>query len=325
MAFPAVPSPEIEGLVRRVLKAWESWDLEIARNLFSAEAELRVIGFDEDEWWVGPDAFFGVFRTQAGESPNWKYEIRLVDAFEQGPFGWASIFGTMHAPEGETPMRHVAVVRLEAGAWKVVQWINAIPVANRQVFGVELTQTLDDLVSSVLGDDQPLAVAAGLEGTMTLVFTDIVDSTLLAESFGDSEWAVHIASHEATIRRLTNLERGTVVKMLGDGSMLAFQSARAAVRAALAIQQSTKASPFKVRVGIHTGEVIQTGGDLLGITVNKAARIATTAGPNEILASSTTSDMVGSLEGIEIEDHGLIALKGLSGRHQVVAITSKEV
>ncbi len=321
MAHPAVPSPEIEALVRRVLEAWESWDLEIVRNLFSSEAELRVIGFDEDEWWVGPDAFFGIFRTQAREVPTWRYEIRLVEAFEQRPFGWASIFGTMHAPETDTPMRHVAVLRLEAGAWRVVQWINAIPVANRQIFGVELTQTLDDLVSSVLDDDQPLAVAAGLEGTMTLVFTDIVDSTSLAESFGDVKWADYIASHESTIRRLTNSERGTVVKMLGDGSMLAFQSARAAVRAALAIQRSTASVPFKVRVGIHTGEVIQTGGDLLGVTVNKAARIAATAGANEIMASSTTSDMIGSLEGVNIKDHGLIALKGLSGRHQLVTIT----
>lgn len=315
-----VLSPEIEALVRRVLAAWERWDIESMMNLFSTHSALRVIGFDDDERWAGPDTFFSLFHTQAQEVPDWTEEIHSVDAFEAGSFGWASIFGTMHTPETDTPIRHVAVLRLEAGAWKVVQWINAIPVANRQVFGVELTTTLDHLVASVLSDSKQLGATAGLEGTMTLVFTDIVDSTILAESLGDAEWVEHVASHEAAIRRLTNSEHGTVVKMLGDGSMLAFPSARAAVRTAIAIQRSTQTVPFHIRVGVHTGEVIQTGGDVLGVTVNKAARIAAAAGANEIMASSTTSDMLGPLPGVHVEDRGLLSLKGLSGKHHVVAI-----
>ncbi len=64
---------------------------------------------------------------------------------------------------------------------------------------------------------------------MTLAFTDIVDSTVLAESVGDVAWAEIIGTHESAIRSITESQGGAVVKVLGDGSMLAFESARAAV------------------------------------------------------------------------------------------------
>ena len=81
----------------------------------------------------------------------------------------------------------------------------------------------------------------------------------------------------ADLRDITTAQGGTVVKLLGDGSMLAFTSARAALRAAVEIQQSTVQTPFAVRIGIHTGEVIRTENDLFGLTVNKAARVASVA------------------------------------------------
>ena len=54
--------------------------------------------------------------------PQWKEDVDRVDAFEDGPFGWASLFGTLITPEAETHIRHTAVLRLEAGAWRVIQW-----------------------------------------------------------------------------------------------------------------------------------------------------------------------------------------------------------
>lgn len=318
--MPPTPSPEIEAVVRRVLHSWQDRDLATMSNLFSTDSSLRVIGFDDDERWEGSEAFLGVFKTQADEMPQWKEDIDRVEAFEEGAFGWASIFGTMTTPETQTHIRHTAVLRLEAGAWRVIQWQNSIPVPNQQVFGVELTTTLDHLVASVLDDRAQLASAAGSEGTMTLVFTDMVGSTSLAESIGDSNWAKIVGEHESAIRRITAVEGGSVVKLLGDGSMLAFQSARAALRAAIEIQRASAMASIEVRVGIHTGEVIRTADDLLGVTVNKAARIAATADGGEIVVSSTTRDMVGSMPGIRTEDARVVALKGLSGTHPVVSI-----
>ena len=155
---------------------------------------------------------------------------------------------------------------------------------------------------------------------MTLVFTDIVDSTVFAESIGDAAWVETVGAHETAIRSITAAHGGRVIKFLGDGSMLAFESARAAVRAAVDIQRANADSPFAIRIGIHTGETIRTADDILGLTVNKAARIASAAGAGQILASSTTRDMVGSLDGVQIGEPQIVSLKGFSDTHQIVLL-----
>ena len=191
---------------------------------------------------------------------------------------------------------------------------------NPQIFGVELTTNLEELVTSVLDGPSPFPSSTGSEGTMTLVFTDIVDSTVYAESVGDAAWAETVGGHETAIRSITATHDGRVIKFLGDGSMLAFESARAAVRAAVDIQRAAAVGPFAIRIGSHTGETIRTADDVLGLTVNKAARIASAAGAGQILASSTTRDMVGSLDGVQIGEPQAVALKGFSDTHQIVPL-----
>lgn len=120
--------------------------------------------------------------------------------------------------------------------------------------------------------------------------TDIADSTVLAQSMGDIAWAGMVGSHETRIRHITRSQGGTVVIFLGDGSMLAFESARAAIRAAVEIQRACADEPYTIRIGIHSGEVIRTADDLFGLTVNKAARVAAAAPDGGIVISSTTRD-----------------------------------
>ncbi len=316
--MPPTRSPEIESVTRRVLLAFETGDMAAMANLVSADPSLRVLGFALDEWWAGPEEFLKIRETQTGEIPSFQAQIEKVDAFEDGAFGWAAVSSTIVTSDTKTPMRHTAVLRLEAGVWKVILWTNSVPVPNSQIFGVELTTTLDDLVTSVLEETSPSSAA--LEGTMTLVFTDIVDSTILAEALGDTAWADLISRHESTIRQVTASQGGTVVKLLGDGSMLAFESARAAVRAAVDIQRASDHADFGIRIGVHTGEVIRTANDLFGVTVNKAARVASAADSGTILISSTTRDLIGSLEGIRMGEPRIVALKGLSDTHQIVPI-----
>jgi len=313
-------SVEIESVARRVLRAWQVRDLEMLSNLISGDAGLRIVGSDLDERWIGPDQFFAIFEAQSGEMPDWDLEIGNVEGFEDGPFGWATAYSRLVMPERVTQMRHSALFRLEAGVWRVIQWHNSIPVSNAEVFGVELTTTLDELVASVL--DESAELRSGSEGTMSLVFTDIVDSTPLAAAVGDASWTDLVRSHERRVRQITESHEGAVVKFLGDGSMLAFESARQAVRAAVEIRESTSGESFGLRVGIHTGEVVRTGDDLFGITVNKAARIASAAGAGQIMISSTTRDLVGSMDGIAFGQPTNVALKGLQDTHQMMPVES---
>lgn len=286
----------------------------------SDDPSLRVLGFDSDEWWSGPTEFFGVRETQVDESPHLEVQIEEAEGFEDGGFGWATVFSTLVTPEESTHLRHTAVLRMEAGIWRVIQWHNSTPVANQQVFGVDLTTTLSELVTSVLTDGDQIPAPATTEGTMTLVFTDVVASTPLAEAVGDDRWAELIAQHETAIGAVTSSHGGTVVKFLGDGSMLAFESARAALRTAVDIQNATVDAPFSVRIGVHTGEVKRTAGDLFGLTVNKAARVAAATAAGGVMISSTTKDLIGSMDGVVMGEGRTVVLKGISGEHQIVPI-----
>lgn len=97
--------------------------------------------------------------------------------------------------------------------------------------------------------------------------------------------------------------------------MLAFTSTRAAVRAAIGIQETTKTKEYAVRIGIHAGEVVRREGDLLGITVNKAARVASIAGAGQTLVSSVVAELIGVVEGLSFGPQETVTLKGLAGTH----------
>lgn len=320
-------SPEIGAVVRRIVGAWESRDYETHSNLITTGPHFRGIGIDAEEFWDGAEAFLGVHQVQAeelaGESGSHsQVTVERLEGFEEGRVGWASVLLTIKTPIGDADLRATVVLVLEAGAWRVVQWHTSAPSPNVQTFGVELTTTLDDLLTSVAEDAVVLDTLAESQGTMTLVFTDIVDSTILAEQIGDKGWLTLVKNHEADIRRCTTAHGGTVVKMLGDGSMLAFNSVRAAVRAALEIQEAAAAERYAVRIGIHAGEVVQREGDLFGITVNKAVRIASVAEAGQILVSSLVAELLGTTDGLFMGQPVTVTLKGLSGTHELLPIES---
>lgn len=323
--MPVRESPEIAAVVQRVGEAWGSRDFATFSNQISTGPHFRGIGTDAGEFWESAEKFLGVRRVQAEElsRQGWGHAeavLERLDAFEAGQVGWASMLYTLRTPVGDMGLRATAVLVLEAGAWKIVQWHTSVPTPNVETFGVELTTSLDDLLESVAQDPAAMDALARSEETVTLVFTDIVDSTVMAERLGDDGWVAAVKAHESDIRRLTARQGGSVVKMLGDGSMLAFGSARAAARTALDILDSTRGREYAVRIGIHAGDVIRREGDLLGITVNKAARVASAAGANQVLVSALVAELIGSMEGISFGTPQSVHLKGLAGAHQVVAI-----
>jgi hypothetical protein len=73
--MPFTRSPEIEAVARRIVAAWTKRDMETMSNLFSADANLRVLGFDADETWRGPEEFLKIFETQTGEFPEWSLDV----------------------------------------------------------------------------------------------------------------------------------------------------------------------------------------------------------------------------------------------------------
>ena len=147
---------------------------------------------------------------------------------------------------------------------------------------------------------------------LTILFTDIVDSTSKAAELGDRGWTELLQQHDAVLRRQLQLYRGREVKSMGDGFLAAFDGPGRAVQCAAAIRGELRSLGLEIRAGIHTGECEQRGDDLGGIAVHIAARIVDEAKPGEVLASSTVKDLVvGS--GLDFAERGEVMLKGVPG------------
>ena len=150
----------------------------------------------------------------------------------------------------------------------------------------------------------------------TVLFTDIVDSTASLQRLGDSAWQDVLRAHNARLRDDLNVFQGREIKTTGDGFLAVFDGATKAARCGMAMARSAHAISLPIRVGIHTGEVEFVGDDVRGVAVHAAARVMSNAGPDEVLVSSTTADLLEG-SGLALEDAGAHELKGLSGRRQL--------
>ncbi|HEX7172026.1 MAG TPA: adenylate/guanylate cyclase domain-containing protein [Candidatus Limnocylindria bacterium] len=146
---------------------------------------------------------------------------------------------------------------------------------------------------------------------MTVLVTDMVGSTATAHQVGDREWRVIVERHHATVRALLNRYRGAEVDTAGDGFLAAFDGPARAVRCARAIVDSMAPLGIIVRAGLHTGEVETIDGKIGGIALSIGARIASLAGPSEVLVSQTVKDLVAG-SGLTFESRGTHVLKGLA-------------
>lgn len=178
-----------------------------------------------------------------------------------------------------------------------------------------MVSDIEEFVTGARGasDDEDRVLA-------TVLFTDIVDSTGRAAELGDAEWRRILDEHDRVVRRLVEQYRGRVVKTTGDGVLAIFQGPGRAIRCALSLEPALARLRISARAGLHTGEVIERGGDVAGIAVHAAARVMAEAGPGEVLVSRVVSDLVAG-SGVAFEDRGEIELKGLPGAWRLLAAT----
>lgn len=319
-------NPEIKAVVKRFIQALEAGDGHTLSNLFARDEGLRYIGTDFREWWQGPEVA-SVIGPHLAIAPDYRIWIDADDleGYSRGNVGWGAARGHLRFADREAvDYRHTAVYVLEAGYWRIVQAHNSVGRPNMEVAGVELTTTLGDLLKSIGDDTRQRFLERFDEGTITLVFTDIEDSTNLAARLGDIRWTEVIGWHDATIASITSSHGGTVVKSLGDGAMLAFESTRMAARAAIEIQQAITGPDapieLRLRIGAHIGDVVHTDDDLLGTAVNKAARIASSADGGQIVVSRVVQAMLGESSEFAFGDTIEAELKGLPGLHEITPL-----
>lgn len=314
-------SGEVEAVFRRLLASALVGDEEAVRNLVSESPSVRWITTAEDEWWGGYEEVVSLALARSKETRIVRWEYKRLEGFESGSVGWVAAETVGHRA-GEEPFvsRQTAVFQLEGGAWRIVQWHISTAMPNIEVFGYKMPGSLGELVSSLEASDDVLADGIPA-GTVTVMFTDIEDSTVLSQELGDQEWAQTIEDHFAILDQVVKRHRGNVVKRLGDGTMTVFESARAAIDAAIDIQSAVSGTELKVRIGVHTGDSLRRDGDYYGVAVNKAARIAGIAAGGEIVVSAVTAELAGGHD-IRLAHPRTVSLKGLGGTHHILTVES---
>lgn len=185
----------------------------------------------------------------------------------------------------------------------------------------------------VVGDEPLITLDwAGVEGwasapvegeriVTTVLFTDIVDSTVRARELGDLAWKRIVGDHDERIRTVLAAFRGREIETAGDSFLAVFDGAARAVRCGEALIRALATINMPIRVGIHTGEVELAGQHLRGIAVHVAARVLSLAGPDEVLVSGTTRELAEG-SGLRFRSRGRHAMKGLVGEREVFALDS---
>src|SRR5579859_4856941 len=157
-------------------------------------------------------------------------------------------------------------------------------------------------------------------GAVTFLFTDIEGSTRLVKALRERYPQV-LAEHGRLVRAAVAGQGGYEVDTQGDAFFAAFAGAKQAVLCALEIQRALAAhewpdgAPVRVRIGIHTGDAVRTGGAYTGLAVHRAARICAAARGGQVLVSQATQTIIEDEEegeiGFTLVDLGERTLKDL--------------
>jgi class 3 adenylate cyclase len=254
-----------------------------------------------------------LFASRSITEPGWRWTTHI------GP-----IAGT-----GSCQVAHRGIVisghmRIEMDSGEVLDLgpgvVHIVPAGHDAwVIGDEPVVIIDSSTTS-LEFGRP---AAGERILATLLFTDIVGSTPLAQRLGDQRWKRLIAEHDRVTSEAIDRFRGHVVQRTGDGVFARFDGAARALHAAVAVRSAAAGLDLHVRIGLHTGEIEVTGSDVRGVAIHEAARIMALAGSDEILLSDLTRQLATGAD-LKFEDRGEVELRGVSGTHRMFALVANE-
>ena len=163
------------------------------------------------------------------------------------------------------------------------------------------------------------SVGQGVRSVQTILVTDIVGSTTIAERIGDRAWSELLLAYYDVVRDELRASGGREVDTAGDGLVASFDAPAPAIQCALAVQERAVTLDLTIRAGLHTGEVEEVDGKPLGIALHLASRVAERAAENEVLVSATTRELAAG-SGLVFADRGEHALKGVAESRRLYAV-----
>jgi class 3 adenylate cyclase/pimeloyl-ACP methyl ester carboxylesterase len=169
--------------------------------------------------------------------------------------------------------------------------------------------------------DEPFSSA-----TAIILFADIADSTALTERLGDSAFRAKARDLDESLRAAIREHAGTAIegKLLGDGVLAVFSSARQAIECALSCRSAGETVGLELHLGLHAGDVLREEGNVYGGAVNIASRIADASAPGEVLVSDIVRALARTSAGVTFEDRGEHELKGIADSQRLWAVREGE-
>jgi len=168
----------------------------------------------------------------------------------------------------------------------------------------------------------PLAPAPGSSADLhaaVVMIVDICDSTVLAGRLGDVAYAEEVRSVLDRVYARVTEHGGRVINHTGDGALVSFDDAGAAIDCALACHDSVRSDQAALHLGVHAGDVVELDGNLFGVAVNTAARLCDQARSGETVISHAVRELVGA-GAHRYEDRGVPTLKGVADELQLFAV-----
>ena len=186
-------------------------------------------------------------------------------------------------------------------------------------------RSADEIGAAIDLDIAPSKPEHATRALRTFLFSDIVDSTRLAEAIGEGAWEQLLRWHDRILRAEFARWRGEEVKHGGDGFFVAFNQADDGVACATAIQRALARHRADhgfaptIRIGLHAGEATARDDDYFGAAVTRAARISAAAGGDEILVSA---DLLAFCErSVPVAGERTLELKGIAEPMPAVLIS----
>lgn len=285
-----------ESRQRSVASLLKNW----GRPFNLADAAPSVAGDARIQEWYGAFLRFSASPSSAERIARLNYEIDIrailpsIQAstlvLQRAGDRWAKV------EEAEFLARQIPHARL-----RVLPGDDHIPWYGDQE---QLTGEVEEFLT---GGRRTTATGRSL---LTVLLTDIVDSTAAVSAMGDERWRNVLDHLDGTVSRRVAAHGGRKIKHTGDGYLLAFTGPTPAIECARVLARDADALGLHLRTGIHTGECERRGDDLSGLALHLAARIMATGGRGDILVSRTVKDLaVGS--GLNFASIGNFEFKGI--------------
>jgi len=162
-----------------------------------------------------------------------------------------------------------------------------------------------------------------------IMFTDIVGFTKIMGKSEDTAFSI-LKNQDNIVNPLITEFNGNLLKKMGDGLLIEFSSAVNAVECALKIQSKIKDynasnnNEFHIRIGVHLGDVVTLGDDILGDGVNIASRIEPLANPDGICITEAVQQSIQSKLKVDARKINEVDLKHIVDKYTIYKIPNEE-